>query len=314
MTEPSDGPLFEEGRSAPFCFQTHDALDRIRETFTGQRRVVALGLYLVFTEIANRKGGHMARNGFQATRKEIASHAGVAVATFDRYVKDLVEAGLLEVVRTSIGSVNLPNRWRLTDVTPLASQNALPPENDAPRARFLSEEEKELKEHPPIVPPPTTAVAVRPMQPANRPQQVARRTVTDSEYELAAAVLNAFCAETSTRFASTDWISKIVGRIREHPDLNYADHQAIIRANAADPWWTGPANPSVIYGNGAQFERSMQKVWEPIPPAAVTPEDAATYGTMWGPGTEYATPAERRAAFPRFDGDFIDSVDHEEIT
>jgi hypothetical protein len=62
---------------------------------------------------------------------------------------------------------------------------------------------------------------------------------------------------TGQRLASTDWLAKIVMRLREHPELGYDDHVEIILANLNHPWWSGPPTPSVIYGNGAQFERAM---------------------------------------------------------
>ena len=57
---------------------------------------------------------------------------------------------------------------------------------------------------------------------------------------------------------SRDWLAKIVMRIREYPEATAHDHEHIIRANLADPWWSGPPTPSVVYGNGAQFERAIQ--------------------------------------------------------
>jgi hypothetical protein len=36
-----------------------------------------------------------------------------------------------------------------------------------------------------------------------------------------------------------------------------AAHETAIAQNAQNPWWTGAASPSVIYGSAEQFERSL---------------------------------------------------------
>ena len=52
-------------------------------------------------------------------------------------------------------------------------------------------------------------------------------------------------------------IKKIILRLREHPEMTLAQHDRVIEHAIAHPWWQGPASPSVVYGNGAQFERSV---------------------------------------------------------
>lgn len=108
-----------DGRRAPFCFQTHAALALIRENFTGAKRTTALAVYLSLTEAANRSGGAAARDGFLASRPDIAEAVGISVDTLDRYAADLVKAGLLEVERRRFEGVNLPNRWVLVDPPPV---------------------------------------------------------------------------------------------------------------------------------------------------------------------------------------------------
>lgn len=121
MTDEPDGgaAAVEDGRRAPFCFQTHDALDRIREHYQGAKRTTALAVYLSLTEAANRAGGAAARGGFSASRKEIAGAAGISVDTLDRYVADLVKIGLVEARRRAVEGVNLPNTWVLLDPLPV---------------------------------------------------------------------------------------------------------------------------------------------------------------------------------------------------
>lgn len=105
--------LVSDARRAPFFYQTEDAFDALRERFSGARRTTAIAVYVVLTETANRLGGEKARDGFRASRTSVAKMVGVSVDTFDRYVSELVEIGLLEVERERVEGVNLPNRWRL---------------------------------------------------------------------------------------------------------------------------------------------------------------------------------------------------------
>ena len=68
---------------------------------------------------------------------------------------------------------------------------------------------------PPVVP-----------HPANRPATVDRQSVTDGEYELAAQILIALDERAGTSHPSSDFIAKIVMRIREHPELTL-DHDRV---------------------------------------------------------------------------------------
>jgi hypothetical protein len=312
MTETPDARPADR-RSSPFCYQTHDALDLIRETFHGSARSTALAIYLTFTEVANRNGGASARGGFRATRKLIATHAGVGLSTLDRYVATFENVGLIEVTREKAGEVNLPNRWALVDVPSVAAPLAPlrgdpPPAGSAPRARSFSGEEETLGETPPT--PSGMEVVVR--EP-NRPVKVDRRPVTDDEYAVAAGALAAFNERAGTRYASADWIGKIVLRVRDHPALPVAAHAVVIDAAFRDPWWTGPPSPSVVYGNAALFERCLHAAANPAETAAtVTADDASTFGVVWGPGTPYATAADARAAAVA-DHDAAIDADHWEI-
>ncbi len=318
MTEISDVASGTDRRRPPFCFQTHDALDLIREHFTGGARSTALAIYLTMTEIANRKGGAEARSGFRATRKQIASHAGVGVTTFDRYVRDFEALGLIEITRERVGEVNLPNRWALIDspseTGPGDDPLVAPVGGGAPvpvplRARSSSEEEKTFEEDPPVAPPSTEVALVHP---ANRPLTVNKKPVTNDEYDLASDVLAAFNAAAGTRYSSRLVFEKIIRRIREHPEVTLEHHRAIIANNFADPWWKDNPAPEVIYGNASIFERSAHK--QPAADGAVSPEDAATYGTEWGPGTDFTTAAAARAArSSRFAGADVVDAEHWEV-
>jgi hypothetical protein len=117
-------------------------------------------------------------------------------------------------------------------------------------------------------------------------------------------VLAEFNRQAATNYSSADFIKKIVLRHREHPELGINEHALIIAANLAHPWWEGTPDPRVIYGNGAQFERSAHQVVHALSSEAlVTADEIDAYGTLWGPGTPYRTLAEARAhAFPIIEG------------
>lgn len=112
-----------------------------------------------------------------------------------------------------------------------------------------------------------------PTQSVRKRVRVARKPVTDAEHDLATAIVAAFNVKAGTQVTVDAHLTPIVGRIREKPNLTAADHRGIIAAVfAADRWWKGPPSPSVIYGNAAQFERSIE-VWRaaPAPLRAVEP-------------------------------------------
>jgi len=127
-------------RRPAFCYQSLDALKAVREHFAAARLSTALGIYLVFTETANSKGGAAARDGFSATRKEIAEQAGVSLATLDRYVNEFAEIGVLEIDVQKVGKVNLPNVWALVD--PPGRTHASTLTDEEPHARSLSGKEE----------------------------------------------------------------------------------------------------------------------------------------------------------------------------
>ena len=134
-----------------------------------------------------------------------------------------------------------------------------------------------------------------------RPGTVNRKRVTDSEYDLACAVLAAFNEFAGSRYRSADWVGKIVSRIREHSQLGIQQHRAIIASAFADPWWRGDASPSVIYGNAGIFERTLLNARRTVESGTMTVEEMASYGTEWGPGTPHATLAAARAATVELD-------------
>lgn len=72
-------------------------------------------------------------------------------------------------------------------------------------------------------------------------------------------MLDVFNEVSGLKMTSKEWVSKIILRLREHPELEVEDHRGIIVRNFAAPWWNGLPSPSVIYGNSGIFERSMHE-------------------------------------------------------
>lgn len=89
--------------------------------------------------------------------------------------------------------------------------------------------------------------------------EVNRKLVTDDELELAIGIIDEFNYVAGTSYTPSAHLKPVVGRIREHPELDLAAHQAVIAASFRDPWWDRHPSPAVIYGNAAQFERQMQE-------------------------------------------------------
>lgn len=92
------------------------------------------------------------------------------------------------------------------------------------------------------------------------PLSVSAKKVSPAEHDLCDAILAAFNEATGKSFAGVEWRKKIILRIREHPELEAARHAEIIALQVEHPWWTGDPTPSVIYGNGATFDRALNKV------------------------------------------------------
>lgn len=98
-----------------------------------------------------------------------------------------------------------------------------------------------------------------PVVPPFKHWTVDRKPVTPGEESTAQEILFYWNHHAGQKLASKEWLAKIIMRIREQPDLSLQDHEAVIARvlNDPNPWWRGPASPSIIYGSGAQFERSI---------------------------------------------------------
>ncbi len=102
----------------------------------------------------------------------------------------------------------------------------------------------------PLEDPPTNGV----------PEKVDRKRVNATEATLATQILEYFNWRNESRFAAKGFYVGIVGRIREHPELTLAHHQAVIEyvLVRGSRWWQGRADPRVIYGKDSLFESALE--------------------------------------------------------
>lgn len=99
--------------------------------------------------------------------------------------------------------------------------------------------------------------------------QVNRIPVTEGQANLARDVLFRWNEAAEQDLTARDWLAKIVLRIREHPELTLDEHDEIICAALNDPWWKGPASPSVVYGNATVFDQARLRWRAGSGPSAV---------------------------------------------
>lgn len=187
----------------------------------------------------------------------LARETELSESTVKKALAELVEAGIIEVERRQYeNGASRSNAYRfpaLASDTPGAGSR--PPRGREPEGEGPGADPKQEVE-PEVEPTATTDVVASPRA---RPWKVDRRPVTFEEEALAGEVLGYWNRATGQNLRSRDWLAKIVMRIREHPEGTFAEHQRVIDATLAAPWWKGPPSPSVVYGNGAQFERSIEQ-------------------------------------------------------
>jgi hypothetical protein len=185
----------------------------------------------------------------------VAEETELSRSTVIRAIADLEAAGLIQKTRRAReNGSDTTNEYRLS-LTPPGYQADTPP--GVTVTPLEPKEDLELQEKPRTTP---TPIAPPPSEPPPPRFMVDRKPVTTDHALLARAVLDVWNDETGQSLRSKDWLAKIVMRIREHPDFGLAEHAHVIHAALQDPWWSGPANPSVVYGNGAQFERCIERV------------------------------------------------------
>lgn len=185
---------------------------------------------------------------------------GVGDNACRRYREELRAAGLISVKRRGLGRPNLytliePDDYRTLTSADGGSRSADSEDLDGLETADEVDVVEVEKPSTPPVSPPSSEVAVAA---ARAPAKVDGKVVVATEADFARAILETWNEQTGQALRATTHLSKIILRCREYPEATLDDHERIIRANLADPWWKGPPSPSVIYGNDAQFERSIE--------------------------------------------------------
>lgn len=257
-----------DGRKAPFIWAAVDTLAYLRSEWSAEAGVSVghgLSTYFALTELANedraRANTQATQSGqFSTKRADICERAGISDKPVDKAVRELERIGLLTVERSGArasGYVLHEADDVRCGVTPhlaeepateqVRSRSGETPHPGTEKLRTVSIKKKNSKkeEH-------TESESGRPKS------KVGGKSVTDAEYLLADAIIAAFNAAAGTSVTVAAHLTPIVGRIREKPDLTADDHRGIIAAVFAVPWWDGAPGPNVIYGNAAQFERSIE--------------------------------------------------------
>lgn len=150
--------MIHDERTPPFCWQAHDAIERIRAHFAGRRVQTALAAYLGLTYLASTRYREGGRDGFAASRKEVAGLIGIKTSTFDEIAGGLIEIGLLDKRhRTDDTGRDIAPVWALPGTTSSGgSRGRYPgvpasvpggplgePEGDPPKRARVTEQEKD---------------------------------------------------------------------------------------------------------------------------------------------------------------------------
>jgi hypothetical protein len=107
----SGPPEIRDSRRPGFFWIGLAASDALRGQFGGRELATARAIYSALAEIANEARS----DEFTASRRRVATYAGVSDRTLDRYAQELEALGLLLIERRSNGSQHLPNLWHLID-------------------------------------------------------------------------------------------------------------------------------------------------------------------------------------------------------
>ncbi len=183
----------------------------------------------------------------------IAEKARLSVRQVRRCLRNLEESGQLVTAGTSNYGTTVYN-------IVMSSDKLSPRTSTTPNGNDMSAEpsfELAVYEGPENTP--LTAKEPSESRVREKLGRVDRKPVTQDEQLHAEAILRYWNTLAKQDLTSKDWLGKIIMRLREHPDLPISTHyEAIYHVlNDPDPWWTGPPSPSIVYGNGAQFERCL---------------------------------------------------------
>jgi hypothetical protein len=260
------------------------ALRQLRTCWDSERAQVRVGaglaIYFALCEMANEQrargqvgSGDSAR--FRTAKSAIGEQAGVSGKSVERACAELARIGLLKVENDRQGE-NRPGRpsyYRLLDHDPTYDSSSHVENSERTTAVRTSSDSSSDVDAEGTTDVRTSLYRGKKEQKkekhteGERPKsKVGGKPVTDAEYLLTDSIVAAFNAAAGTAVTTDAHLVPVVGRIREKPDLTADEHRAIIAAVFALPWWAGGASPAVIYGNAAQFERSIE-TWRAAPAA-----------------------------------------------
>jgi len=196
------------------------------------------------------------------SRRTLAKRLKCSVDSVDRAVRELTEGKILlvehryedgdETHRQTSNTYALVQVPRRTGAAGEGGTTAAPPGRKAAAPGTRTSIEREPVEE--------QIERMRERAATERVWTVDRKPVSWDHAVLAQKVLAAWNELAGQDLRSRDWLAKIVMRVREYPEATLDDHRLIIETALKDPWWKGPSSPSVVYGNGAQFERAIQQV------------------------------------------------------
>lgn len=169
-------------------------------------------------------------------QEKLGELVGVKERAIQNYLKELSAAGLVEIRRQGLNKVN---RYVLFGAGLDAHVHAGPDTHGGAYEEDSREEDPSNK------------------GPARK--KVGKKIVTDDEYALASSIVASFNASAGTRLGVDPHLTPVVMRVREHPDWTAEHHRRIIAAVfAGKHWWEDPAGLEIIYGNAAQFDKSVE--------------------------------------------------------
>jgi hypothetical protein len=117
-----------------------------------------------------------------------------------------------------------------------------------------------------------------PLEVDGRARRVGGKSISAEEWKFACLVLDLVNAITGSHFASDDWRSTIVLRVRERPELTLDDHQEMIAWQYGQEWWRkgrdGRFTPALVYGNARIFDGCANAILSPPVAPATDPDEA----------------------------------------
>lgn len=205
------------------------------------------GLKLVLVKLADNAD----QDGYSWWKQErLADECEMSRATVQRKLKELRERGYLTVEERKNGQgFKVANGYRLCRPPLHQSDAALPHSRDAAAASTVMQQEPSKE--------PTTSPS---SQNGLLPRSVGGTAVTAVEHEHASSLLDLFNELAGKSFSGKSWRESIIRRMREHPEVSLAEHQALVRFQFEHPWWKNEPTPGVIWGNDRVFDRTVNKV------------------------------------------------------